>query len=397
MKLRLTIDKNTFFWIKKDKGLIYNSSNFKSFEFIVSDNIRKIYESLQILDNLYQVSLDESYMLDTTLKQWIDNMIHIDSAKIEPFKIDSTPSLKPVLRIQHDIDKIVKNRNFAEVINSLKEITIHLNGVGILEKEEKYHKQFIYPIRSIDELDIDKLILFFKCVPQTNNIKLNFIGDYSLYTQMNELIEELRHHINTITFCFRIEDVYYWWQSILPFINMYNVHLICKCTDELPMYVEFVKYNVHHPSFSFLVTSEKDIDFIDSINRTGLDYTVNPLFTGSNKEFFEKYIYIDLNDCTECAIDKRHIFMNQTLNGNFFGKLEILPDGSVWDNLNFSKLGFIDDDFFEILLSVFDLKKSWFYIRNQSPCTHCLHQWLCPPPSNYEIVMDKFNLCHIIS
>ena len=87
--------------------------------------------------------------------------------------------------------------------------------------------------------------------------------------------------------------------------------------------------------------------------------------------------------------------MNQTLNGNFFGKLNILPDGSIWDNPNFSKLGSVKDNFFELLLSVFDSKKSWFYIRNQEPCTHCLYQWICPPPSNYETIIGEANLCHV--
>lgn len=397
MRLRLIIDKNTFLWIKKDRGLMYNSSNFKSFEFLVSDSIINICESLQVLGNLYQIPLDESYESDPVLKHWIDKIIHIGSAKIESFEENYTPSLKPVLRVQHDIEKIVKSRNFAEVVNSLKEINIHLNGVDIHEKEEEYHKQFAYPVKSIDELDIENLSLFLKCVPQRNNIKLNFVGDYVSYTQLSGLIEELSHRINSITFYFRIEDIYNWWRSIQSFINTYNIHLICKCTDELPIYVEFVKHNVIHHSFSFLATSGMDLDLIDSIDKTGLEYTINPLFTGVNKAFFEEYIYIDMADCTECTVDKRHIFMNQTLNGNFFGKLDILPDGSIWDNLNFSKIGFTTDDFFEMLLSVFDLSRSWFYIRNQSPCAHCLYQWLCPPPSNYEIVMDKCNLCHIIS
>jgi pseudo-rSAM protein len=39
--------------------------------------------------------------------------------------------------------------------------------------------------------------------------------------------------------------------------------------------------------------------------------------------------------------------------------------------------------------------KSWLRIRNQAPCSTCIYQWLCPPPSDYEIVIGRPNLCHI--
>ena len=393
MKLKLTIDRNTFIWIKKDKGLIYNSSKFKSFEFIVSRNIRKICESLEALENLYQVILDESCIQDPILKTWINNIIEINSAEIKSFDEDSIPSLKPVLKIQHDITKIAEKKNFTEAINSLKEISIYLNGSEIFKEEDEYHKQIIYPLKSVNTLDIKKIALLLKYIPQKNNIKLNFVGNYHTYTQLKELLAKLDERINTITFYFKIEDVHKQWDSIQLFANKYNIHLICRCTDELSKYIKFCKHNIPHSIYSFLVTSEKDIKLIDSIDTNGIEYTINPLFIGDNEEFFKEYVFINMNDCNKYAIDKRHIFMNQSLNGNFFGQLYVLPDGAIYDNLNFSRLGFVNDDFLEKLLSVFNSNRPWFYIRNQEPCNNCLYQWLCPPPSNYELVMHRPNLC----
>ena len=88
--------------------------------------------------------------------------------------------------------------------------------------------------------------------------------------------------------------------------------------------------------------------------------------------------------------------MNKTLNGLFFGNIELLPDGSVWDNLNFEKIGLLHDDFADLMLAMYKEKGAWFYKREQYPCNKCLYQWLCPPPSNYELVMNKPNLCHIV-
>ena len=395
MRLKLTIDRNTFIWVHGSKGLVYNSSNFMSFEFDMSDGIKKVCDKLEILANLYEVSLDESYNQDNSLKEWVDNMLLIHSAKINTFDTDSIPSLKPVLKIQKDMNRIVSERDFTEAINCLKETTIHLNGLNISKKEEEYHKQLIYPIKTSEELDLNQLNSFLKNIPQKSNVKLNFVGCYSSNSSLSKLLDILNNRINTITFYFRIEDVYHLWDFVQIITNTYNINLFCKCTNELSQHINFIKNKISHPFLHFLVTSEEDINFLNSIDKEGIDYTITPLFVGNNKDFFKQYVYLTKEDCCESKVDKRHIFMNQTLNGNFFGKLNILPDGSIWDNPNFSKLGSVKDNFFELLLSVFDSKKSWFYIRNQEPCTHCLYQWICPPPSNYETIIGEANLCHV--
>lgn len=40
--------------------------------------------------------------------------------------------------------------------------------------------------------------------------------------------------------------------------------------------------------------------------------------------------------------------------------------------------------------------KAWFLTRDEvSPCKDCLFRYLCPSPSNYELVIGKPNLCHV--
>lgn len=40
--------------------------------------------------------------------------------------------------------------------------------------------------------------------------------------------------------------------------------------------------------------------------------------------------------------------------------------------------------------------KAWFLTRDKvSPCKDCLFRYLCPSPSNYELVIGKPNLCHV--
>ena len=43
-----------------------------------------------------------------------------------------------------------------------------------------------------------------------------------------------------------------------------------------------------------------------------------------------------------------------------------------------------------------DKGKSWWKLRtNIKPCNNCLYNLLCPPISNYEYVIGKYNLCNI--
>jgi pseudo-rSAM protein len=87
--------------------------------------------------------------------------------------------------------------------------------------------------------------------------------------------------------------------------------------------------------------------------------------------------------------------MHQTLNTNDFGKLTILPNGSVYSNVNMEPLGTIENTVYSLVYKEITKGQSWFRIRDQAPCYDCVYQWLCPSPSNYELVIGKPDLCHI--
>jgi len=84
------------------------------------------------------------------------------------------------------------------------------------------------------------------------------------------------------------------------------------------------------------------------------------------------------------------------MNKHDFGKLHIMPDGNVYANVNHPVLGNIyADGINKIVRKEIEEGISWFRIRNQAPCNDCIYQWLCPPPSNYEIAIGRTNLCHV--
>ena len=94
----------------------------------------------------------------------------------------------------------------------------------------------------------------------------------------------------------------------------------------------------------------------------------------------------------------KDFFNRQSMNLYDFGKINIVSNGDVYANLNHPSIGNIYiDNIYEIVQKEIDEGLSWLRIRNQAPCKDCAYQWLCPPPSNYEIIIGRPNLCHVKS
>lgn len=396
-KYTLRINSNVFIWIKGRKGMVYNSLNFKFFRFDVSDKIKEICRELDRPENLYTVVLMKTEVDSLSFKTWVENLISIDAANLELYQKDYLPSLKPILKIHNDREKVIKNRCYLDVVNSLKEINIHLNGMNLSLEEKDFYKQFLYPTQMLDkELDYYSLISFLKFIPQKEGVSLNFVGNYCAYSKFKELYNFLNSIKNPVTFYFRLDDIYFGKDKLKDVIARFNVHIICKLNKASVSKIKVLSKRITNISCSFLVSSKKEIEMLEMLELDNIRFKIVPVFTTNNENFLSENIYLEEKDCLNFRVDKRHIFMNKTMNGLFFGNIEILPDGSVWDNLNFEKIGLLHDDFADLMLAMYKEKGAWFYKREQYPCNKCLYQWLCPPPSNYELVMNKPNLCHIV-
>lgn len=125
-------------------------------------------------------------------------------------------------------------------------------------------------------------------------------------------------------------------------------------------------------------------------------YNFRPKYTGNNINFFEENIYLTKDDILSTSISIKDIFSNQSINIYDFGKINIMPNGDAYANINHPSLGNIyTHSIHEIVSKEIEEGKSWFRVRNQEPCCNCIYQWLCPSPSNLEIEIGRPNLCHV--
>jgi pseudo-rSAM protein len=125
-------------------------------------------------------------------------------------------------------------------------------------------------------------------------------------------------------------------------------------------------------------------------------YQLKPVYTGDNIVFFEENVFLTKENILSASLSIKDFFANQSMNIYDFGKINIMPNGDAYANVNHPTLGNIyTHSIHEIVYKEIDEGESWSNIRNQIPCNNCVYQWLCPPPSDYEIVIDRPNLCHV--
>lgn len=391
----LIINNDTFIWRNKQNGIVYNSANFKSFLFDNSGLVKSVCDQMDKLECLYTIDLDKSYENDKYFVNWIDRLLNIEAARI--IQVDRQEqkmvSFKPILKIHNDISAIKANESYHDIVECLSEITIHLSGSSISKERQHYYKQILYTVDTEDILDYNKLLPFLNYIPPKNNLIINLIGDVFNYCMIKELLSFLAQR-SSITNVYLTEELFN-PNKITNIISEYivNLHIICSAKNYVNLKSSIPSDQVSLCKFILLIEDLLDVNAYDEIRHIEDIEDVRPIFSSDMKEFFEENIYLNELDVENIKLTKREIFANQTINTNFFGKIEILPDGSIWDNVNFDQIGYIDNDFWQIMKTIFTEDRAWFYCRKQSPCSYCLYQWLCPPPSNYELIIKQTNLC----
>ena len=74
-----------------------------------------------------------------------------------------------------------------------------------------------------------------------------------------------------------------------------------------------------------------------------------------------------------------------------------MSDGNIYSNLNEKAIGNIKNmDLSKAIYKEISVGKGWWKTRaNVVPCKNCLYKFICPPISNYEYAIGRYNLCKI--
>lgn len=394
-----TLHEDTFLWLKDNKVLVYNAENKNRAFFNLSDKLEKICYRLLELENLYTVELTVEDVNDEEISQWIHSLIDMRAGYLSlNVEFDNRPvSLMPVLKVQDNREYYEGQQELGfkgKILQNLHELTFYINGSE--EGDAEYFKQTIFPVRSDLALERTRIRLFIKNSRSFFLSNVNLVGDLFSYPDIGELVNDISELSVQLTIHILIKDFLNHVQEIKemkwPTDTRINI-LVDRVFD-----VSSLKDLSFPFSLAVFIFSEDDFLRYSSLFDTfslAEDICFIPVYNGENMSFFESNVFMEKDDIDNVDLSKNEIFIRQAINIGDFGKLTIMPDGKVFANVNMPSLGTIDDSPYSIVYKEFIAGESWFRLRAQIPCENCVYQWLCPSPSNYEIVIDRPNLCHV--
>lgn len=385
---------------KNNQVLLYNtySGNYiieKVSEEIFSDFLNKLLNSkIRIIEYLNKYNVP-------VITQFIEKCKEMF---IADFHFGEKPFIQPFdFRIIYDLNYLKTTDNYRRISSLVKQINIVLSKSTNC-KNEKLNKngikQFLFPSDFGTDCSIDADSLA-SCL---SNVKFNIenisiIGDFFQYKNLQKVLDLFnKNQITYFAYYLDFKSNFFFTNNFInaTFVFWIDFPYNKSKIEEINSVLQPIKVNYF---FNYIVTSEKEyfeFEILNSKERIQ-PFKIIPFFNDENYDFFKKNIFINKEDIfSQMELNDTKIISNMNINSNFFGELYFVPDNKIYTNLNSKELGSIGDNWKLLLQERLLNDPIWFNIRNQKPCSKCLYQFLCPSPSNYELVLGKPNLCHII-
>jgi pseudo-rSAM protein len=402
----LYIAPHTYCNIMNTKALLYNTQTGGSIE-TEDENILSLLRVLHEKKNLGTMALRGEALEQEPYNSFVTEFCNKEmGAVIDRGKIPEKPiQLMPVLNLQRDVDRLQNEQgrySGEDALRYLLELNIYLHAD--CTQDCPFCKDFFRQSLCCrkkhnaqpETLDISTLQSILSQIQYGTVGKINLLGGNimkypyykelpSLFAKFKERVRIWNHYANFIDCKTIISDFHYDIPVTFPVNeNAWN-HCLALLIDTQVQY-------------HFYITGEEEYEKAEiMIEKQKLsNYAIHPVYTKANLAFFEESVYTDHEDIFQTKLSFRQIFAHQKLNTHSFGSLTVLSDGEVYANVNSSVLGNVScDTFLDIINKEMLTNSAWRKIRDMAPCSDCLYQFLCPSPSNYELVIGKPNLCHV--
>jgi len=399
-KYWLVIYPYVFIFIKGDIVLFYNSKT-ASFTYC---NASEITNELNNKENLYSIPICLKQLRDEKSHSLIYNLIHRECGELIPFDNNGTKPLSifPQLIIDDIHSDKSGDKNYKR-FSELKELTLFINGncSSNCKNCSISFKQHLWCHKQSGEISFEKIRNFLSFLPLSGVVKINITGgDIFNYSELKHLIiflnqfSIIKNYLIHSTLILDNANKLEWFvgggdKFDILFEPMCEKGLIKKV-------VEILSKNQISSRYIMVVTSDEDYEYAVYItDEYKIDFEIVPLYTDKNLVFFEKNVFLNIDDILNNHVSMKEIFSHQFVNTNNFGRFVLSHDEKIYANVNDNFLGTIDDDVYRLV--DLQLKKGsiWRNIRNNFVCSDCIYQWLCPSPSDYNFVLNRFNLCNI--
>ena len=401
-KYWLILDSYTFIWKNDVKVLVYNSLSGRGFDTCLSPVLDAVVNKILDMANMYCVEISEKERHDDGFSNFVRLLKGYFCGDIILNDNVSRPiSIYPKLNINEAIDRDYKGiDNFESfghhVAKNLLEFTLYLNGqIG----KSNFQNQILWFLSGENFLSLNNLDLLFDKIQGIRILDFNVVAKNIFeYPYLERLYYLLQKHAFKVSF-------YTYYKSVCSRDNF--IQIASNERFEPFLFLDFpieesVIEKIHswHVAVKYVVkiSSVEEYDqVLTLIDKYQLDIKISPWFNGNNLSFFEEYVFLKKDDLLDTQWNKQEIFSHQVLNTNDFGKLSMLPNGVIYANTFFDSIGGIRDNIKQLIYKELKEGKSWRRTRDTLvPCCSCLYRYVCPSPSNYELVLEKSNMCFCV-
>ncbi|MCP4213536.1 MAG: radical SAM peptide maturase [bacterium] len=420
--------------IKKNHAVMYNTLNSHTMEYTINED-NEIYQLLRKLDdlgNLYVVPLAKS---DITLgiQSFIHTIREYHSGDIIDARMSSGKpiQLKPMSFLQEaDNDFLLKSEiklpSNEEMGELLEVVDVYINnrcGQNCGHCKDAY-KQFPYCHRNDSaetELSVEDIAGLLGNLKKTATYKINIFGGNILqHPRLMEITELLNrggfmvdYYIDYLNLAEKAPAVDKSnespvaavkadaWLQVVAAERFNALHVLLREPIQKDVFAGLMDRlkPIGEPRFHFEVEKEEDLQSIETLLEVHpleeIDF--HPYFNGKNEALFRDNVYISREAIAESEPGMRNIFANIRINAGHIKKMTVMSNKDVYANVNHSALGKLaEEDMLGYMVKELIHGQSWHNVRARvAPCRDCAYNAICPPISNYEYAIGKYNLCDI--
>ena len=385
----------------KENIFLYHTESGARLE-VTERHLKDLLQAVYEPKNLGVVEFPQELWKQEGTHALIEQMLSLHMAGLIPIDREQGKPINflPILNLQKDVDKAVSIGELSLVVDDLLS---YLSRLTLCLGDGRLCPSYLSRVWREQEGHWMSPSLLHSLLEQARHSRLKQVGLYAdslfLHPQMQEILGLLESY----------EYDYQLWMSAKHYLQhqrrietclrsmkrSYHLSLLASAT-ELEDLARMSEVDLQLTSWHFLIEDEAQYARVEQFaERWGIVQSeLVPIYTGDNLPFFEEYIYLSEDDIFSEPIEMRRIFCNQKLNSNDFGALTVLPTGECRVSLNTPTLGdLMQISLLEILYKELTTNTAWRKTRNSGKCQKCFLQYLCPPPSSYEQVIGREDLC----